>query len=180
MQTTNNAPGGLGMGDAGASSKTSASKNSASKNSGTLFLVGIVVVLAAVIMGPRLLRGGGSHETPAAFVNASGARVTLDAALLASRESGKPVLAYATASWCGPCQHFKATTLADAEVTEFITRNFEAAYVDVDEDPKGAQSLRVTSVPTLVVFANGEERGRVSGALDSQEFLRFTRAALGR
>ena len=99
--------------------------------------------------------------------------------LAAAREEGrrdnKPVIAYFTAEWCGPCQSMKGTTWADRDV-ESALRAFVPVKIDIDGQPNLAHQYAIESVPTFVVL-DGE--GRVlkstSGAMRSEQFLDWLR-----
>jgi len=64
------------------------------------------------------------------------------------------------ADWCGPCKMI-------APVLEQLSTEFEGkahiVKLDVDASPDIAQSFGVMSIPTLIVFKNGEAVGKVVG-----------------
>lgn len=64
----------------------------------------------------------------------------------------RPVLVDFWATWCGPCQ-MQAPILEELakEVNDVLI-----AKVDVDDNPDLARKYRVMSIPTLVVFKDGE------------------------
>ena len=74
-----------------------------------------------------------------------------------------PVLLDLWADWCSPCRVI-------APVLEKIAAEFSGelliAKIEVDEDEnmKIAGKYQVRGFPTLILFQNGEERGRFSGA----------------
>ncbi|MBX3357502.1 MAG: thioredoxin family protein [Phycisphaeraceae bacterium] len=110
------------------------------------FLIPILAIIA-LLMGLQWWAGR-SAETPPAF------RVTTTLAEAASHatESNRPVLVFATASWCGPCQVFKRGALADAGINKWITDHTEPVYLDVDKHPQDAAELGIRSIPALVVL----------------------------
>lgn len=65
------------------------------------------------------------------------------------------------APWCGPCRMVAPQVEAVAE-----TMDGEASFlkVNVDDNQALAQRFGVMSIPTLVVFKNGEEAARMVGA----------------
>src|SRR6185436_1650059 len=67
-------------------------------------------------------------------------RTDLRTATDESYASGKPVMLYLTASWCGPCQSLKSTTWASPEV-ETALRAFVPVKIDVDAHPDIARRL---------------------------------------
>ncbi|MDX2010399.1 MAG: thioredoxin [Myxococcaceae bacterium] len=69
------------------------------------------------------------------------------------------------ADWCAPCRTLAPTfEKAAQQYGEKLT----FAKVDIDEEPELAQSLHIHSIPTLIAFENGQEVGRLSGALPAQ------------
>ncbi len=64
----------------------------------------------------------------------------------------KPVLVDFWATWCGPCQ-MEAPVLEElaAERSDVII-----GKVNVDDEPELANAFRVNSIPTLILFNNGE------------------------
>jgi len=66
-----------------------------------------------------------------------------------------------TAAWCGPCRMLdKVLEPLAAELRGRV----RFAAVDVDREPALAQRLLVKSMPTLVVWRDGREVGRIVGA----------------
>ena len=64
------------------------------------------------------------------------------------------------ADWCGPCKMIAPALEALApEVEEFAT----IAKLDVDANPATAQAYQVMSIPTLILFKNGEAVKQVVG-----------------
>lgn len=80
----------------------------------------------------------------------------------------KPVMVDFFATWCGPCKAL-APTLEDVE-TEMADRAY-VYKVDVDESPDIARNLKVMSVPTVVVFENGQVKDQVVGAHPKDKLL---------
>lgn len=75
-------------------------------------------------------------------------------------KSSTPVLVDFWAPWCGPCRAVAPTV--DALATEFSGRA-KVVKVNTDEDQDIAVKYGVGSIPTLMVFKNGEMVERVVG-----------------
>lgn len=98
-------------------------------------------------------------------------RTDFAAARREAAEQGKPVFAYFTASWCGPCQSLKSTTWADAKV-EAALRGYVPVKIDIDARSDLAGLYRVNAVPTMSVLrADGGAERSISGALAPADLL---------
>lgn len=141
---------------------------------GVIGVVVIVVALATLVF----LRGGGVASRPAAFSDTR----DLAAALIASKESGKPVLAFVTADWCGPCQALKRGALIDSKVEDAIKKGTEPVYVDATGENADAARLGVTSVPVMVMLRPGDgkprEVSRLTGDAEPEHILDWLAGAI--
>lgn len=88
-----------------------------------------------------------------------------------ARRDDKPVFAYFTASWCGPCQAMRHTTWADASVDAAL-RDYVPVKIDVDRNPDLASAYRISAVPSFVVLGQDEKPQRqTDGALPPAEMV---------
>ena len=75
--------------------------------------------------------------------------------------SDTPTLVDFWAEWCGPCK------MMDGSLDELAGENvgkLSVAKLNVDENPSTMGAYSVMSIPTLIVFQNGEEKRRLVGA----------------
>ena len=82
-------------------------------------------------------------------------------------EASVPVLVDFWATWCGPCQMIGPVI---EEIAGEVT-DAKICKVDVDAQPELARQYKVLSIPTLMVFKNGELVKRESGAKPKEEIL---------
>ena len=83
------------------------------------------------------------------------------------RQSEKPVLVDFYADWCGPCQMM-------GPVVEEISNEVNDAKVckiNIDEQMSIAQKYGVMSIPTFIVFKNGDVADKKMGAMPKSAVL---------
>ena len=102
----------------------------------------------------------------------TGNPVELDAhAFVAHAErSTLPLLVDFWAPWCGPCLVMAPQFEAAAAQAEPRAR---LAKVDTEAQPALAARFGIRSIPTLVLFAQGRELARQSGAMSAADILRW-------
>ena len=83
------------------------------------------------------------------------------------KNSDKTVLLDFWASWCGPCRMLAPTIDEIAEERDDI----KVGKVNVDEEPELAKQFGIYSIPTLIVFKNGQVDSQVSGVRPKASIL---------
>jgi len=87
----------------------------------------------------------------------------------------RPVLVDFWAGWCGPCRAMAPTLDALAERFE---GRATIGKVEIDENPEVSEAHGIRSVPTLVVFQNGQEVKRFVGVTSANELGQALEGAL--
>jgi thioredoxin 1 len=80
------------------------------------------------------------------------------------------------ASWCGPCLSLAPTI---EELAREYGEKILIAKLDVDENPKTAESFQVYSIPTMVVMKNGKEVDRIVGCAQKKLIVSTLEKHLG-
>ena len=108
-----------------------------------------------------------------------GSPVALDGASFAAHtERGSlPVLVDFWAPWCGPCRTMAPVLdrLAQQRAT-----SLQVAKLNTDEQSEIAARFNIRSIPTLVLFRDGREIARQSGAVNGGALERWVDTALER
>ena len=84
-------------------------------------------------------------------------------------KSEVPVLVDFFAQWCGPCKMLMP-------IVEEVAKDFKVCKIDIDENQELAIQYRVMSVPTLIVFKNGEVTAKNIGVISKDAILDMLKA----
>ena len=83
--------------------------------------------------------------------------------------SDVPVLVDFWAVWCGPCQMVGPVLEEISEERDDLI----VGKVNVDEEQELAAQFGVMSIPTMILFKNGEAAGKIVGAMPKEEILKI-------
>jgi thioredoxin 1 len=79
-----------------------------------------------------------------------------------------PVLVDFYADWCGPC---RAIAPMIDDVAEALDGKIDVVKLDIDENAASALKYKVNSIPTLILFKDGEPIERWVGVVSKQAVL---------
>jgi thioredoxin 2 len=103
--------------------------------------------------------GGGRQETVPVVVTDQ----TFEHEVM--QTTGRPVLVDCWAPWCGPCRMI--SPVLDQLAAESQGR-YRIAKLNVDDNPQTASRFRIASIPTLLIFRDGELVDRIVGVQPKQ------------
>ncbi len=83
-------------------------------------------------------------------------------------QSNQPVLVDFYADWCGPCRALEPVI---EELAQELQGRLKIVKLDVDQNSELSLQYNVHSVPTLILFKNGQEVERIVGYLPKAQLL---------
>jgi thioredoxin 1 len=113
-----------------------------------------------------------SHSPEVIMAVAKVSDTSFDSDVLKSNE---PVLVDFWAEWCGPCR-MVAPVLE--EVAGELQGKLKIVKLNVDENPQTASKYGIMSIPTLMIFKNGELASRQVGAAPKAKLVQWINGAI--
>jgi thioredoxin len=90
-------------------------------------------------------------------------------------KAASPVVVDFWAEWCGPCRQIAP---ALEEIAGSLGSKVKIVKLNVDENPHTAQKYGIMSIPTLMIFKNGEMAARQIGAAPKQKLEQWITTAV--
>ena len=91
------------------------------------------------------------------------------------RKSSAPVVVDFWAEWCGPCKMIAPVL---DEIAGALGDKVKIVKLNVDENPDTAAKYGIMSIPTLMLFKNGEIASRQVGAAPKQKLQQWISSAV--
>ena len=88
-------------------------------------------------------------------------------------QGDKPVLVDFFAAWCGPCK-YQGPILE--ELATAIGDEARIIKIDIDRNQAVAAKYNVRSVPTLMIFKNGEVKWKEAGVKEKEQLIQLLRS----
>ena len=90
-------------------------------------------------------------------------------------KSAEPVVVDFWAEWCGPCRMIAP---ALEEIAGTLNGKVKIVKLNVDENPQTAAKYGIQSIPTLMIFKNGQMASRQIGAAPKQKLEQWITTAV--
>lgn len=90
-------------------------------------------------------------------------------------DSATPVVVDFWAEWCGPCRMIAP---ALDEISKELEGKVKIVKLNVDENPGVAGQLGIRSIPTLMVFKNGQVAAQKVGAASKTDLSKWIQGAI--
>ena len=107
----------------------------------------------------------------------TGEPILLDASSFAKHvgRSQFPVVVDFWAPWCGPC---RSMAPAFEQAANTLKTQAQLVKLDTEAHPQASAPYNIRSIPTMVVFKEGKELGRISGAMPASEIIRWVNSVI--
>ena len=86
-----------------------------------------------------------------------------------------PVVIDFWAPWCGPC---RSMAPAFEQAANTLKTQAQLVKLDTEAHPQASAPYNIRSIPTMVVFKEGKELGRISGAMPASEIIRWVNSVI--
>ena len=97
-------------------------------------------------------------------------KITIDDATFESAIAGdKAVIVDFWAEWCGPCKMVEPIL---EEIAGEHSDKLVLAKLNIDDNPQSAANYGVMSIPTMIVFKNGQKLKTIVGARPKHQMLK--------
>jgi thiol:disulfide interchange protein DsbD len=134
------------------------------------------MLVAGVFLAPGVKEGGGAATVAEDHLRWQPYEA---AAVAAARTGDSPMIIDFSAEWCAPCRELDEKTFAAPEVRA-VLEGYARFKVDLTRSTDANQELTgeygVMGVPTVIVFAGGEEIFRITGFEPPERFLKRLQA----